>query len=137
MAARIQHSGPSDESEIENYEIWVSTDPAIPPIIPDLAAEIGLNESIVLLQLYYWLQQSNIVRDGRRWTCQSVQDMQRKAFKWWSLGTINRTIASLVKHQLILSTDQYNQDPDDQTLWFALNPEGFEKLQSVKLKSSC
>jgi hypothetical protein len=124
--------GPS--SAVAHYEIWAPADPTVLRILPDLAEEIGLNESIVLLQLDYWIRHSHHVRDGRRWTYQSVRDMQRKAFKWWSLDTINRAIASLVRQQLILVTDKYNQHKHDRTRWFALNPEGFRRLKSVELK---
>lgn len=119
---------------VGHYEIWAPADPTVLRILPDLAEEIGLNESIVLLQLDYWIRHSHHVRDGRRWTYQSVRDMQRKAFKWWSLDTINRAIASLVRQELILVTDRYNQHKHDRTRWFALNPKGFQRLKSVELK---
>ncbi|MFQ5343748.1 MAG: hypothetical protein ACE5F6_19570 [Anaerolineae bacterium] len=134
MPSDTQYGELTTESEIEHYQIWVSIDLAAPSIAPDLAAEIGLNESIVLLQIDRWIRHSNIVRDGRRWTCQSAQDMQRKAFKWWGLDTIERALVSLVEQQLILTTDEYNQHPDDQTPWFALNPQGFKILGSIELR---
>lgn len=124
----------SIELKQAQYEIWAPADPAVLRIMPDLAKEIGFNASIVLLQLSYWIRHSDNVRDGKRWTFQSVRDMQHKAFKWWSLDTINRTIASLVAQHLIFATDEHNRHKYDRTRWFALNPHGFRKLESIELK---
>ena len=46
----------------------------------DLAAEIGLNESILLLQLEYLISISSNERDGRLWTYQSLTNMQEVYF---------------------------------------------------------
>jgi len=117
-----------------HYEIWAPADPTVLRLIPDLAQEIGLNESIVLLQLAYWIQHSDNVRDDRRWTFQSVRDMQRKAFRWWSRETVRRAIMSLGTQELIFVTGKYNRHKYDTTHWYALNPEGFTRLRSVELK---
>lgn len=121
-------------SEMRHYEIWAPAEPTVLRIMPDLAEGIGLNESVVLLQLDYWIRHSDNVRAGRRWTYQSVREMQRKAFRWWSLGTIHNTIASLIRQHLILATDAYNPHEYERTRWFALNPKGFRVLESVELK---
>ncbi|WP_373278108.1 MULTISPECIES: hypothetical protein [Geobacillus] len=36
-------------------------------ILPQLALAIGLNESIVVQQLHYWLKKSENVHDGYKW----------------------------------------------------------------------
>lgn len=123
-----------DAKAAAHYEIWAPADPTVLRILPDLATEIGLNQSIVLLQLDYWIRDADHVRAGRRWTYRSVRDMQRKAFRWWSLDTINRTIQSLIAQRLIFATDQHNHRQHDRTRWFALNPKGFQPLQTVELK---
>lgn len=128
-----QEEQPPAEPEIEHYEIWAPADPTVLRVLPDLAEEIGLNESIVLLQLDHWLRHSNNVRDGRRWTYQSLRGMQRKAFKWWSKDTISRAIATLEAQELIVVTDRYNQHQRDQR-WFTLNVRGFQRLGSIDLK---
>jgi DNA-binding PadR family transcriptional regulator len=117
-----------------HYEIWAPADPTVLRIMPDLAEEIGLNESIVLLQIAYWIRHSDNARDGRRWTFQSVRDMQRKAFKWWSRETVRRAITSLGAQELIFVTGKYNRHKYDTTHWYALNPDGFTRLRSVELK---
>lgn len=90
-------------------------------IVPELAAAVGLNESILLMQLAFWIKTSNNLRDGQWWTFQSVRDMQKKAFNFWSVATINRTAKSLAKMGYIIIESKYNAHKYDKTRWFALN----------------
>lgn len=103
---------------------------------PVLANEIGLNESIMLLQIEFWISvapDTNII-DGRKWTFQSVRQMQEKAFTFWSTSTINRTANSLIDMGLILEGN-YNKHSYDKTRWFALNYENLSKLNSIAVSN--
>ena len=71
-------------------------------ICPRLAKEIGLNESIVFLQLEYLISIAQHKRDGKLWTYQSTRKLQEDYFPWWSLDTINRTI-----HNVSTQDSQY------------------------------
>lgn len=99
-------------------------------LIPALANEIGLNESIVLLQIAYWIGIGNNLRDGDWWTYQSLDAMQEKAFPFFSTATISRAISSLIKRDL-LKVGNYNRHRHDRTRWFALNIEAVRLLESV------
>jgi len=136
VAGRSPAEWPSARSPAVHYEIWAPADPTVLRIMPDLAGEIGLNESIVLLQIDYWIRHSNNTRDGRRWTYQSLRDMQHKAFKWWSKDTIGRAIASLKAQKLVFVSHKHNHHQHDRTRWFALNPDGFKRLKSIALKQA-
>lgn len=118
-------------SKFAANRLFTLNNPAAPRLCPELAAEIGLNESIILLQIEFWVAISNNVRDGRRWTYQSVRDIQ-ESFPFWSPMTINRAIHSLEDKGLIISAN-YNQLKYDYTRWFSLNEEEIGKLNSVKL----
>jgi hypothetical protein len=98
----------------------------------DLAAEIGLNESIVLLQLEYLISISSNERDGRMWTYQSLPNLQETYFPWWSVMTIQRAIKSLEEKHLII-VGNFNKLGYDRTQWFALNEEGINSLHSVAI----
>jgi len=98
-----------------------------------LAAEIGLNESILLLQLEFWISISENEIDGRFWTYQSTSDMIQKSFPFWSQSTINRTINSLKSKNLVI-VSRYNKVKYDKTRWFTLNYDEIEKLNSVTVK---
>lgn len=109
-----------------------ASDPIIIRVIPPLAEAIGLNESLLLLQLDFWIKNTNNYRDGKFWTYQSLRDIQNKAFGFWSLMTIKRTIDSLSKQQLIF-TANYNQYSYDKTRWFALNPDTLRQLPYIQV----
>lgn len=104
--------------------------PTVTRIIPELAKEIGLNESIVLLQISYWIGISKNVRDGVYWTYHSLREMQKDAFPYWSIETIRRTIKSLVDSGYIV-IGNYNRRKGDNTQWFALEPDKLSSLKSV------
>lgn len=98
----------------------------------DLAAEIGLNESILLLQIEYLISISSNEREGRLWTYQSLTSLQETYFPWWSLMTISRTLKSLEEKRLIV-IGNFNKLGYDRTQWFALNEEGINSLHSVAI----
>lgn len=107
--------------------------PTMLTIQPELATEIGLNESIVLRQIAFWIKTSNNCRDGQWWTFQSLSEMRDKAFKFWSVSTISRIINKLVEMGLIEKTDRYNQRRNDRTQWFTLCVEKLQELTSIKV----
>ncbi len=98
----------------------------------DLAAEIGLNESILLLQIEYLISISSNERDGRLWTYQSLANLRETYFPWWSMMTISRTLRSLEEKRLLL-IGNFNKLGYDRTQWFALNEEGINSLHSVAI----
>lgn len=115
--------------------LLILNDPHPMRICPELALEIGLNESIVLLQLDYLLRiapdDERHWHDGQKWTHQSLTDLQAH-FSWWSLPTIGRIITNLKDNELIL-IENFNRLRFDRTQWFTLNPAGLSRLRSVFL----
>ncbi len=97
-----------------------------------LANEIGLNESIVLLQIEFWISISSNVIDGRCWTYQSIRGMHKTAFPFWSIATINRTIQSLIDKGYIIEGN-FNKAKYDKTRWLALNFEKLSELKSISI----
>jgi hypothetical protein len=96
-------------------------------ILPSLAEEIGLNEAIILQQVHYWMRHSKNVRDGRKWVYKTYDDWQDE-FPWWSVSTIRRTIGSLEKSHLLLSTSKYNKMKIDKTKWYSPDYDEIAKL---------
>lgn len=120
----------------KKYErLFVLNEPNAPRLNPALACEIGLNESIILLQIEFWISISNHFYDGKRWTYQSVRDMQGKAFPFWSIATINRAINRLIKKGYLIEGN-YNKKSYDKTRWFALNFEKLQELESISVKGA-
>lgn len=88
-------------------------------VLPELACKIGLNEAIILQQLNYWINKSTNTYDGKRWVYNTYNDWQ-KQFPWWSISTIKRSLQRLKKMDLII-TANYNQLPQDRTVWYSIN----------------
>jgi len=69
----------------------------------ELAKLIGLNESIVLQQIQYWLKINEKAgrnfRDGYYWTYNTFEEWQEQ-FPFWSLSTIKRIFAKLEKKNI-------------------------------------
>ena len=112
--------------------IFTLNEPNAPRINPALAKEIGLNESLILLQIEFWISISNNERDGKRWTYQSVRDMQEKSFSFWSISTINRAVNKLIDEGYIIEGN-FNKIKYDKTRWFALNFETLNELESISI----
>lgn len=65
---------------------------------PAIATLTGVNESIVLQQLYYWHQKYSF----QKWIYNSYEEWQ-KQFSFWSIRTIRRIFTSLEKQGFIVS----------------------------------
>jgi hypothetical protein len=112
--------------------IFTANDPTAPRVCPELACEIGLNESMILLQLEFWIRLSGKKqKDGRFWIYESLTDF-REIFPFLSTATINRAIHSLEEKKLI-HVDNFNALKFDRTRWFALNAQEIAKLESVRI----
>lgn len=97
-------------------------------ILPSLAEKIGLNESIVLQQLHYWLMDSSHIRDGHKWIYNTYSSWQEQ-FPFWSDKTIRRTITKLENMGLIV-TGNYNKLGIDKTKWYRIDYDLLDILTS-------
>lgn len=88
-------------------------------INPILAKAIGLNESIVLQQISYWLERSDNWYNGRRWVWNTHSEWQDQ-FCWMSESTIKRTFKNL-KQKGYIETKFLSPNKADRTLWYTIN----------------
>jgi len=116
-----------------HQRIFTLNEPTAPRLNPALACESGLNESLLLLQIEFWISISNNEREGQRWTYQSTRDIQETTFPFWSIMTINRAIKSLEAKGLIITSTKYNNLKYDKTRWFTLNFQELSKLNSISI----
>ncbi len=119
----------------DNRRLYVANGLITIRLVPELAVEIGLPESAVLLQTDYLLSIKGEVLDdtGIRWVRQSIRDMQSKFFPFWSTATIGRTLSDLVERGYLITRSA--AEPSDTTLWYAYGPE-CDNLVSAKLINS-
>lgn len=68
-------------------------------VLPDLAIAIGLNEAIVLQQLYWLLTtpENGKTVKGKRWIYNTYEQWHERHFRFWSTDTIKRTFRNLEK----------------------------------------
>ena len=99
-------------------------------VLPSLAAKVGLNESIFIQQLHYWLQKSKNEQDGKHWVYNSVTDWESQ-FPFWSHNTIKRVIKSCFDKGLI-EKGCFNKSKMDKTCWYTINYES-ELMHSTKV----
>ena len=100
-------------------------------ILPRLASKIGLNESLILQQIHYWLnineKANNNRYDGYYWVFNSYTQWQEQ-FPFWSSKTIERSIKNLEKLKLLI-IGNYNTLKIDRTKWYTINYKVLEALE--------
>ena len=104
-------------------------------VMPNLACKIGLNEAMILQQIHYWNQinqkANNNYRDGNYWTFNSYEKWQLQ-FPFWSIKTIQRTIANLEKLKVVV-TGNYNKLKIDRTKWYRIDKNVLELLETSSM----
>jgi hypothetical protein len=119
-------------ASFKHNRLLIINNPLAPRLCPELAHEIGLNESLLLLQLEFWQATEGVKRDdGFYWVRKSLRDINR-LFCFLSIATINRAVQSLETQKLII-TANHNNVRQDMTRWLRLDPEGVGKLRSVAI----
>lgn len=88
---------------------------------PGLASKIGLNEAIVIQQIKYWTIETDagVEHKGLRWVY-NTHEQWAEQFPFWSVDTVKRTLASLVKQGLVF-VEKLNKAKHDQTNYYAIN----------------
>lgn len=94
-------------------------------ILPSLAKMIGLNESIILQQIHYWItKKQGIIHENKQWIYNSIKSWNEQ-FPFFSENTIRRTIENLVKLK-ILDLKQLSEDKRDRTNYYSINYKELE-----------
>lgn len=110
------------------------------PLVVDveIAEKIGLNESIIIRQLHYWLTINEIKKnnlfDGKVWCYNSIKEWKETNFPFWSAATIKRTFQSLEKLNLI-NKMKNPKNKWDRTIWYTIDYDKYAKLfdeESIK-----
>ena len=92
-----------------------------------LACAIGLNNSIILRQIHYWLclnqkaKSEKHFRDNCWWTFNTYDEWTLENFPFWSKDTVRRALVELTDDYGIIEVGNYNDRPGDQTKWYTIN----------------
>ena len=99
-------------------------------VMPKLATLIGLNESIILQQIHYWLigkeQRQQDYIDGHYWVYNTYEQWQEQ-FPFWSIRTLKRIFTTLENSGLLLSAN-YNKINFDKTKWYSIDYSALNAL---------
>ena len=113
--------------------IFTLNNPSRMVINNELAEEIGLPNSIFLMQIEYLIGLFGKRRDGRDWYRASNQELRDEHFTFWSKATVGRIIKGLHEDGLLIVRDDFNRTGWDKTQWIALNLDGIAQLRSIRL----
>lgn len=113
--------------------LFVLNDPHSMRVSKELAKEIGLNNSIVLLQVDFLLAHTQYVREGLPWIRRSTEELKAEYFDFWSVETVRRTIKDLDERLKLIRVANFNRRGFDRTQWITLNVEGCSRLKSLTI----
>jgi len=92
---------------------------------PYVAAEYGLEESILIWHFQYWIQvnmeKGSNFYDGKTWSYQTQEDIAAH-FPFLNRDQVKRIVKSLIKQNVIVSGN-YNKKKMDRTTWYAFENE--------------
>lgn len=100
-----------------------------------IAKVLGLNESLVIQQINYWIKINeakgiNFI-DEKYWTYNSIKNWHQQEFSFWSYATVKRTFANLEEMGLLI-VGNYNRENRDRTKWYSIDYEKLERLVNKK-----
>jgi hypothetical protein len=104
-------------------------------VLPSLATAVGLEESVFLQQLHWWLLKSNHHNDGRWWVYNTIPEWL-KQFPWMTPRSFQRMTANLRERGLLITTSEYNKMGFDRTLWYTIDYSELEGLASHQTVSA-
>jgi hypothetical protein len=95
---------------------------------------IGLNEAIVIQQIHYWLERSNVQKKGHAWVYNTVPQWQEQ-FPFWSADTVRRTLANLKQRGLLIG-ECLADNSFDKTMYYRIDYAALATVEDGKLQSS-
>jgi len=95
-------------------------------VLPSLALAIGLNEAIFTQQIHYWLQRSDIVKDGSKWVYKTFEEWH-KELPFLSTRTIQRMVKDLQDKNIII-VEKMSSDKNDRVNFYSINYAELENI---------
>lgn len=103
-----------------------------------IAEKYGILEAILLNHIYYWIEKNRAnehnFHDGTYWTYNSTKAFS-SLFSYASERQIKAALMKL-RENGILITGNYNENPYDRTLWYALSEKGLCIVQNRTMGST-
>ena len=107
-------------------------------LLPSLAQRIGLDEAIVVQQVHYLVnananvENSRAYQDNCYWVFNSIEQWQKKYFKWWSVPTVKRVFQGLTECDLLI-TKTFGGGKNHNRLWYRVNHSLIQAISETPL----
>jgi DnaD/phage-associated family protein len=93
---------------------------------PKLAKFLGLNKTIILNQIHYWLEKKKNIIDERSWVYNTYEAWQEQIC-FLSVSTIKKCIKKLEAMGIVIASN-FNRSKIDKTKWYTIDYELLQKL---------
>ena len=104
----------------------------------DIAIKYGVNSAILLNNIYFWIEKNKANEtnfyDGHYWTYNSKKAFS-ELFPYLTSRQVDYALEKLIDDGVLL-TGNYNKNPYDRTLWYAITKKGYSILQNCEMKTT-
>ena len=118
---------------IKHSSTFLTSDPTVKIVPDDLAILIGVDQTMMLCQIDFWVQNhqdDEHCKEGRYWIYETYDDWVEQ-FPYWGKTKIREIIRKLKEKNLII-TGNYNKMSGDNTKWYTVNYDLLDKIMSEK-----
>ena len=118
---------------IKHSSTFLTSDPTVKIVPDDLAILIGVDQTMMLCQIDFWVQNhqdNEHCKDGRYWIYETYDDWVEQ-FPYWGKTKIREILRKLKEKNLII-TGNYNKMSGDNTKWYTVNYDLLDKIMSEK-----
>ena len=104
----------------------------------NIATKYGVNSAILLNNIYFWIEKNKANEtnfyDGYYWTYNSKKAFS-ELFPYLTSRQVDYALEKLIDDGVLL-TGNYNKNPYDRTLWYAITKKGYSILQNCEMKTT-
>lgn len=104
----------------------------------NIATKYGVNSAILLNNIYFWIEKNKANEtnfyDGYYWTYNSKKAFS-ELFPYLTSRQVDYALEKLIDDG-VLVTGNYNKNPYDRTLWYAITKKGYSILQNCEMKTT-
>jgi hypothetical protein len=121
---------------MSNYQNLLNDDDVL-LVNKTLATAIGLDASMILRQVVYWMKHNRQHAskkhfiDGRWWCFNTYEQWQEDNFPFWSVSTIRRAFALLESIGLVIGTASHNKSAMMKNKWYTVDFFAYEAFMAM------
>ena len=90
-------------------------------IQPTLVHRLGLNESLLVQQLHYWMNYATTTHDEKKWVYETYQGWVEKLRNVLSLSSIRRAMTKLIEKGVVICREFRKHGPFDRRRYYTID----------------